>query len=281
MLAKQSAQAQYDASMEAQVNSMLVQTLGAGKAQVQVNADLDANQANADALTYKGKGIPLVSHTQTETLKGGGAAGGTAGTAGNIPAYAQTSGAASNYSNKVTDSTLGVDKTVTHTVVAPGTVNRQTVSVLVDKSVPAAEIPAIKSAVTNAVGLNAKRGDALYVGQMTFAKPTVPAVVTKSPMMSYAKYGAVVLFSLLFLGFVARLLKRRENESFMSGQPTWLRELEAPRPLAALELGEAQPQAQVMQLQSAVNPAKRQIEDLVDRDPDRVAQQVRAWMSED
>ena len=37
---------------------MLTQTLGAGKAQVQVNADLNANQANSDALTYKGKGDP-------------------------------------------------------------------------------------------------------------------------------------------------------------------------------------------------------------------------------
>ena len=36
-----------------------------------------------------------------------------------------------------------------------------------------------------------------------------------------------------------------------------------------------------MQLQPPVNIAKRQIEDLVQRDPDRVAQQVRAWMSED
>ena len=76
LLAKQSAQAQYDSSMEAQVNAMLTQTLGAGKAQVQVNADLDANQANADALTYKGKGIPLVQHTQTESLKGAGGAAG-------------------------------------------------------------------------------------------------------------------------------------------------------------------------------------------------------------
>ncbi len=281
LLAKQAAQAQYDASTEARVNAMLTQTLGAGKSQVQVNADLDANQANADALTYKGKGIPLVQHSQTEALKGAGGAAGPAGTAGNIPAYAQTGSGNSNYSNKITDSTMGVDKTVTHTVVAPGNVNRQTVSVLIDKTVPAAEIPALKTAVTNAVGLNTKRGDTLSIGQMVFAKPTVPVAATKSPMMSYAKYGAVALFSLLFLGFVARLLKRRENESFMSGQPTWLRELESPRPLAALELAEAPPQAAVMQLQAQVNPAKRQIEDLVERNPDRVAQQVRAWMAED
>ena len=34
-------------------------------------------------------------------------------------------------------------------------------------------------------------------------------------------------------------------------------------------------------LRSPVNVPKRQVEELVERDPDRVAQQVRAWMSED
>src|SRR5690242_9128757 len=43
LLAKQGAEASYDAATAAQVNSMLTQTLGPGKAEVQVNADLDAN----------------------------------------------------------------------------------------------------------------------------------------------------------------------------------------------------------------------------------------------
>jgi flagellar biosynthesis/type III secretory pathway M-ring protein FliF/YscJ len=37
----------------------------------------------------------------------------------------------------------------------------------------------------------------------------------------------------------------------------------------------------VIPLQTPVNVARRQVEDLVDRDADRVAQQVRAWMAED
>ena len=101
-----------------------------------------------------------------------------------------------------------------------------------------------------------------------------------SPIMSYAKYGAVALGAIIFLFFVARLLRRRENEPF-AGNPTWVRELESPRPLAALEAAEAAQPTRVAQLNTPVNVAKRQIEDLVERDPDRVAQQVRAWMSED
>ena len=66
-------------------------------------------------------------------------------------------------------------------------------------------------------------------------------------------------------------------------------ELEVPRPLPALTpnaprvemvAGPESP-TQVIPLQSPVNVARRQVEDLVERDADRVAQQVRAWMSED
>ena len=38
---------------------------------------------------------------------------------------------------------------------------------------------------------------------------------------------------------------------------------------------------EVKRLMSPVNVPRRQVEELVERDPDRVAQQVRAWMSED
>jgi len=278
LLAKQSAEASYDAQMEANANAMLANTLGPGKAQVQVNADLDANQTTADSLKYTGKGIPLTQQAQTESLTGGGTTAGTAGTAGNIPGYASTTGSGSKYNNKTTNTSYGVDKTITHAVVAAGTINRQTVSVLVDKSVPASEIPALQAAVSNAVGLNTKRGDVISFGQMTFAKPTTAATGTPINPLAYAKYILGGLAALIFLFFMRRSLKKREQEPF-AGQPTWVRELASPRPLAALD---APPQpTQVMQLHPPVNIAKRQIEDLVERDPDRVAQQVRAWMSED
>jgi flagellar M-ring protein FliF len=254
---------------------MLTQTLGPNKAEVQVNGTVDANQASSDTLVYGKKGVPLQTQTQNEALKGAGGTGGVAGTAGNIPAAAQTAGASgSNYKNKTNSTTYGVNKTVTHSVIAPGAVKNQTVSVLVDKSVPASSLPAIKAAVAGAVGLNAKRGDSLSVSQIAFAKPTTPVTAaTPNKMLGYAKYALVGLGALIFLFFMTRMIKRRERESF--GQPTWLRELETPRSLAALSGGDTQV------LAPNPNIPRRQVEQLVEREPDRVAQQVRAWMSED
>jgi flagellar M-ring protein FliF len=278
---KQSVQNQYDAQMAAAATGLLAQTLGPGKAQVVVNADVNANQATSDILTYGKKGVPLTQQTQTETLKGGGGTAG--GTTGTIPAYAATGGSSSsNYNNKTANTTYGVNKTVTHSTIAPGAVNSQTVSVLVDKSVPASAIPAIKSAVAGAVGINAKRGDTLSISQIAFAKPAATTASPSSPtkMLGYAKYALVGLGALIFLFFMRRNIKRREREVF-GGQPTWLRELETPRPLAALASGADEEPTDIKRLRSPVNVPKRQVEELVERDPDRVAQQVRAWMSED
>jgi flagellar M-ring protein FliF len=280
LLAKPAAEQRYDSTMAAEVNAMLAQTLGTGKAQVVVNANMNANQATSDTLTYAKKGVPLTQQVANEALKGaGGTAAGVTGTAGNIPGYTGTGGSGtSNYKNLTTNTTFGVDKTITHSTIAPGALIQQSVSVLVDKSVPAASLPAIKAAVANAVGLQTKRGDVLSVGQLPFAKPAAtPAAVAPSSMMKYAKYGAIGLGSLLFLIFAGRMLRRREREPF-AGQPTWLRELESPRTLASLEQRQ---DAEVTALRPAVNVAKRQVEELVQRDPERVAQQVRAWMAED
>ena len=281
-LSKQAAQARYDSMMAAQLNAMLAQTLGPNKAYVQVNADVDANQVNSDSLIYKGKPIPLAQTQNVETLTGGGTtAGGAAGTAGNIPGVAAAgTGSTSKYNHKQTSTTYGVNKNVTHEIVAPGAINRQSVSVLVDSSVPKSAIPTLQAAVSNAAGIQNKRGDTVSFGQVAFPKVPTTTTAKPSPIMGYAKYGVVGLGAILFLFFVARMLRRRENEPF-AGNPTWVRELESPRPLAALEAAETAQPTRVAQLNSPVNVAKRQIEDLVERDPDRVAQQVRAWMSED
>ncbi|HEY1510412.1 MAG TPA: flagellar basal-body MS-ring/collar protein FliF [Solirubrobacteraceae bacterium] len=276
---QQSADQQYDSTTAAAATALLAQTLGAGKAQVVVNANVNANQATSDTLTYGKKGVPLTQQTQAETLKGGSPT--ASGTTGTIPAYAATTGSSnSNYANKTANTTYGVDKTVTHAVIAPGAVSNQSVSVLVDKSVPASSIPAIKNAVAGAVGLNSKRGDTLSVSQIAFAKPAAPAApASTTKMIGYAKYAVIGFGALMFLFFMRRSIRRREKEGF-TGQPTWLRELETPRPLAALVSGD-DPQGDVKRLRSPVNVPKRQVEELVERDPDRVAQQVRAWMSED
>lgn len=284
LLAKQAAEARYDAQMASSLNAMLVRTLGPGKAQVQVHADLDANEATREQLTYGRRGVALQSKTEREALRGtGGGAGGAAGVGANTPSYAQVGGGGrSDYRRDSADDVFGVDKTVTRTRIAPGTVNAQQVSVLLDRSVPASAIPQIRAAVASAAGIDARRGDVLTVGQVAFARP--PAATAPSPVATYGGYLRYVLVGIATLGFllfVTRQLKRREAEP-LAGEPTWLREIQGPRTLAELEQLEADDHpTHVRPLRAPEQPARLQVEELVARDPDRVAQQVRAWMAED
>jgi flagellar M-ring protein FliF len=288
---RQEAQERYDQSMQASLDAMLAQTLGPGKSQVLVYANMNVDQTTKEALEYGKAGTPLQQSKTLETLQGNGSgATGVTGTA-NVPANAGASGGKSNFKHESTTSTLGVNKTVTHSTVAPGAVESQHVSVLLDHSVPAASLPAIQQAVTNAAGIEPKRGDTISIGQVAFAKSSTAAASAASPI-GYAKYALLAIAAALFLFFTTRSLRRRESEHI--DEPVWLRELEAPVRLSELERGTpARPAPAMAGVAAGSGTAanghgaegsesiRRQVEQLVDSHPDRVAEQLRNWMQED
>jgi flagellar M-ring protein FliF len=279
----QEAEQHYDQNMAASLDAMLAQTLGPSKAQVLVYANMNVNQTSQESLTYGKTGVPLQQSKTKETLTGGGATGGTTGTA-NLGT--QAAGGKSNYKKEDTTSSLGVSKTVVHSTIAPGTVESEHVSVLLDHSVPATALPAIKEAITNAAGIQAKRGDTISIGQVAFARPTTSAEAAGGGMLGYAKYVLLGLGALLFLFFTTRSLRRREREAI--SEPVWLRELQAPIRLSELGRESATRPTEVMAAVGAGgngsartgSDARRQVEKLAESDPDRVAQQVRTWMNE-
>ncbi|MFL5909333.1 MAG: flagellar basal-body MS-ring/collar protein FliF [Gaiellaceae bacterium] len=278
-LSKQAADMHASQALEGQLNALLVQTLGPGKGQIQVNADVNANRQSQDAVTYANKGVPLTDHKEQELLKGGGGAGGgggAAGAAGNIPSFAQAGGGGgnSNYTHKVQDDTFGVSKKVDHTQIAPGAINKENVSVVLDKSVPPADVNALKQAIQSAAGIDPKRGDTLSVTQVAFAKPQAAKPAVVGNILGYLKFVGLGFGMLIFLFFMKRHLKRREGEELAS--PTWLRELEAPVSLAELEGGHTT----MLPAVSGPTPLRAQVDDIAARDPEKIAHQVRAWMND-
>ena len=285
----QEAEQRYDQSMEASLDAMLAQTLGTGKAQVLVYANMNVNQTTKEALEYSKTGTPTQQSKSVETLTGSGSgAGGVTGTA-NLTTAATGSGGKSNFKHETTASSLGVSKTVTHSTIAPGTVESQHVSVLLDKSVPAASLPAIREAITNAAGIQTKRGDTISIGQVAFAKASTTAPAA-SPLAD-AKYVLLGLGAMIFLFFTTRTLRKRERETI--DEPVWLRELDAPMRLSELERETAVRPAPAMAGVASGNgggaggeppmsgeSARKQVERLVDSNPDRVAQQLRSWIQE-
>jgi len=286
MTAKQSAEQAYDSQESEEANAYLQSTLGPNKALVQVNADVNTNTQSVQALTYgkKQNATPLTSTTTKEKLTGSGSAVSAAGnTPTQLGSVAGTSTTPTNYQNNTSTTTLGNNKTVSNTNIAPGGINRQTVSVLVNSTVPASQMAAIKAAVENTVGFVPKR-DSISINSVTFPKVAPVTASSSSSPLGDIKYVLVGLGSLVFLLLISRMLRKRETDNF-AGRPTWLRELELPRPLSELEaqthMVDLDSPAVVARLRSPVNMARQQVEELVDRDPERVASQIRQWMTED
>jgi len=279
---KPAAEARYASGMQATLGALIARTVGSDKAQVQVHADLNVDKATEEQLTYAKKGTPLEANKETETLKGTGGSGAKAGTAANLPTYAQGAASGSgnsDYKRSTDKTTYGVDKKVTKRDIAPGAVNKLDVALLVDKSVPAAQATALKNAVAAAAGINAKRGDTINLSTIAFTKPKAapnPAGLPVPPaFMAPLKYAGIGLASILFLFFVTRALRRREQEAIP--MPTWLSEIEGPRPLAELERSTSSVPAAI----AAESAGGSQVDSLVREQPERVAQQLRAWISED
>jgi flagellar M-ring protein FliF len=279
----------YASQLSAQVNALLASTLGPNKALARVHADLNVDQTTVDKVTYAKKGVPLTQATQSETLKSkGGGAQLPAGAATNTQAqtYAATTGAngSSQYKNATATTTFGVNKTIQRSVVAPGSVNKLDVALVVDSSVPAAQVASLQKSVASLVGLTPARGDTIAVSRLPFAKQATATTAKSGPLamlgnpLGVAKDVFVGLAALVFLFGMRRALKKREGETSVAN-PTWLRELEAGVTVAQLEAGTPLPAlpAGVAERRNAV---REQVEEIANNSPEAIASQVAAWMKE-
>lgn len=285
---KLEAEQRYASQLSSQINAMLVSTLGANKAQVRIHADLNVDQSTLEKVTYAKTGTPLTTKKDLETLKSEGTAATTpSGTASNIPSYSAGSGKAgtSDYNRQAETTEFGVDKTVSRTVVAPGSVNKIDVALIVDESVPAAQVAALQKSVAAMAGVNAARGDTLAVTTLAFAEPPKAAspaaggLPIPPAMLGLLKWVGVLLGSGAFLFLLRKNLKRREGEG-VAIEPTWLREIERAVPVGALEAGTATLDISADPEAERRHQLKGQVQELARGNPEQVALQINQWMRE-
>jgi flagellar M-ring protein FliF len=280
----------YAARLGAQIASMLDLTIGPGKALARVQADLNVDQTTLDRITYAKKGTPITTQTQQETLqsKGGGTVAPT-GSSTKTPAYSATSAgtnSSSNYENQTGSTSFGVDRTIQKTTVAPGAVNRLSVALLIDSSVPKAEVASLRKSAASLAGIVPSRGDTLSVSTMEFAKPAAavksadaggPGGLMANPL-GLAKGALLGLASIVFLFFMSRLLKRREREG-VAAEPTWLREISRAVPVGELGAGRVQ-----RELNTAATTRQAELKaeagEIARQQPEQVAVQVGQWLKE-
>jgi flagellar M-ring protein FliF len=281
---KQATEASKARELESKVNAMLASTLGPGKAQVQVSVDMNVDKTNLKELTYGKTGVPTRTTSDIEKLKGtGSTSGGTAGTGSNVPTYSNNGANGSgnsNYNHTIKTTEQAIDKQVKTTDVAPGAINKMSVALLVDKSIPKPVFDSLQKTVATAAGVDSSRGDTLTATQMAFAKaPVAKTGPVPTTLLGPLKWVGIGLAALLFLFFMARGLRKREAESL--GTPAWLKEIEEPITLAQLEQNTAAVPVPAGLPPRVPDASLHQLDQLMEREPERVAAQVKQWMAAD
>ena len=168
----QEAEQRYDQSMAASLDAMLAQTLGPGKAQVLVYANMNVNQTTQGIARIRQDRHARCSRARTlETLTGSGA-GAAARRAPRTSTTAHGRGRRkSNYKHETTTSSLGVEQD-RHPLDDRPRHGGKPARVGAARPLGARRRRCRRSreAITNAAGIQTKRGDTISIGQVAFAK---------------------------------------------------------------------------------------------------------------
>lgn len=278
----------FDASVAQKVQAYLASVVGAGNADVQVNASLDYSQVSTttNSVITGPNGKPVSFCTQQtnnkETYSGAGAPPG--GTAGAITAT-NTSGTGT-YNNTQTSQTCETSQQTQTIDQAPGTLKSEQVAVLVNsKAVPAGvNLNALKAGVAAAAGIVTARGDQLAFSTTPFnsvsaqqaaAAAKAAAAANKSKAMHSLVKTAVVF---LIIAVVLFLLWRSAKKARMV--PTVLNpaDLEALRAAREIEHTTMMPAVAVPEIVPSMEALT--LNSFIDSQPDEVASMLRSWLQD-
>jgi len=217
-----------------QVKSLVEGMVGAGKARVNVSADLELARVTVQQETFDPDGQVIRSESTTEenARENDASGSGQASVAANVPGGGGSDLNTNTSTSGRQDSTTNyeISKTVRTEVQEPGTVKRLSVAVAVDGATAAPgkdgkpgaytprsaeEMQRIEQLVRTAVGYNQERGDQVSVINVRFpAADTSGGVEATNPLMGFDKndimraveLAVLAVVGILMIFFVARPL---------------------------------------------------------------------------
>ncbi len=223
--------------LRARVEDLLANIVGAGRARVQISAELDLNQLSKTSETFDPNG-QVVRSTQTRDNTNTSTNGnsGQVSVSNELPGSTgnTSSGASTSEQGNATEETTNYEiSKVTQTELTPaGGIKRLSIAVVVDGTYVADasgnstytprtqdDLDQITALVKSAVGYDEARGDQVQVANMQFAdRPDLTAAgtseaglfdFTRDDLMNGAEMAVTLLISLALVFFVLRPLLKR------------------------------------------------------------------------
>jgi flagellar M-ring protein FliF len=299
----------FEDAKSAAVQAMLDKVLGKGRAVVRVNAELNFDSSHTTSKRYVQETTlpPLAEATSSESYGGGSA--GTGGALGQTwPTLVPGSGGAAggNYVKVERTVNNAVGEVVNETKAAPGSVKRLSVAVVLDSKAAAAADPAqIQNLVSNAVGIDARRGDTVQVDEIEFdttatetAAKELAEAQKAAQTAQYVDLGKKAGLGLLLLIAAILLLRRRKSkpepvEAVATDLPQVLPPPEPVPPQAMIQTSEEERlaiSAGALENRNvdpdALDPTlerellRNEVAKFVDQQPEEIAAIVQGWLSQ-
>jgi flagellar M-ring protein FliF len=292
---------QYEQRMNDALQQMLNSVVGTGHAVVKTTADLDYDQTETKTQTYVAPSPstpPLSQSTNVEAYSGTGTS--TGGVLGPDNIQVPNGGGNGTYSHSTNtqDNAVGMVSETRNS--APGNVRRLSVAVLLDSTTAKnVDLAAVQKLVSSAAALDAKRGDTIAVSAMPFdtsaaqqakqAQATADKAASQAQIMSMAKTAGLAV-GILFLVFLAwRASRKTRRSDLTAGESAALDRIQAvleKRETPALGDGSGNealalgagvgPDAEALALEAR----HKEITEMVEQQPDEVAQLLRGWLAE-
>ena len=310
----------YENSMSSSIEEMLAAIVGPGNAKVTVSAELDFDATSSTSETYSppttivpGEALAVNESIKNETYNGAGTGTDASGILGpdGLPLPTTTvAGGGNGYQLSERQVNNAVNKVVESTNKAPGAVNRLSVAVIVDESaVDETQLPELQNLVSAAAGLDPTgRGDKIQVSrfkiddseQTQIAKEL--AFRDKEAKAAAAAAGGIPIWAMGVGGFLVLLV----IVMFLRGRKKRKREDEE-YDLLELGTGNSSLAEQVITVAAVAAPSRRDrphrqrcrprrrpdrprppaglerrevLGDLIDNQPDEVAQLLRSWLGD-
>jgi flagellar M-ring protein FliF len=286
----------YDQGVQSKVEAYLAAALGQNNADVQVDATLsyDQVQTTTQSITPAANGQLPSFCTQTsnsnQSFAGTGSPpGGAAGTVNGAAGTTGTTGSNGNGNYTNTSSTQSCEtnqqtKTVQQ---APGTVQNQSVAVLVNsKAIPKGlSLAALKTGVAAAAGIDTTRGDQLAFSSMPFntaaAQQAAKAAAAGSSANQKQAMTALIRTAVVFLIIaVVLFLLWRSAKKARNAPPT---QVLGPADLAALTRSLSdEPTGQLPAVMAEISNSREagDVNRFIDSQPDDVATMLRGWLAD-
>lgn len=287
----------YEAKVSSAVHGLLDPLVGAQNVTVTTSAELNYDATKRTVESYQAQeGVPpLASSTRTEEYGAGG--DGATGVLGpdNIAVPGGASNGDGNYRSTSEDVTNAVGKTTEVTQAAPGSVERQSVSVVLNSGAAGRlDLTALESAIAAAAGIDATRGDTLSVQRMPFDTTTAEAAeaalakaeaearaeATRNLIKQAAIAALVVVAIIIAMVVLGRRSRKARREALDLGNLEAATETEQPLLEAAPTAGLPELELPVPAEPDPIAAKREQIAALADDQPDEVADLLRGWMAE-